>query len=84
MSAMPSGLRYETLPPSINARTKTVQFTPDNGNTFSLSTTSVIRLPIRASQGWLDGRHSALRFTLTNTLVLVSSLTKLVLPFSGV
>jgi len=67
MSAIPTSLRYEALPTSVNAKTKTIKFTPDNGGSFSPTGTSIIRIPIRASMGWLDARSSALKVTITNS-----------------
>lgn len=61
----PINFDYTQLPASIPARKKTRRFSPENSSSFSPSTTSIIRIPIRDS-AYLDGKNSYLKFTINN------------------
>jgi hypothetical protein len=61
----PLSFQYNQLPSSISSRKRTRRFQPTNGDKFSPSTTSVVRIPVR-SENYLDGSNSYLKMKLKN------------------
>ena len=62
---VPSQLRYQSIPSSVKASTKTVGFSPSNGSSFVSNSNNLIRIEIR-STGYLSGTNSYLKFNLKN------------------
>lgn len=62
----PLSFNYTQLPQGVPAKKKTRRFQPENSSTFSPSSTSVVRIPVR-DNAFLDGANSYLKFVLKNT-----------------